>query len=362
MSRKWRSPKGVYVTVDEWKNSIKQTQGGSYVSFEMEDLPLTLQPKSIYKQIHPHFIQESHQLSQPAFLVVLNNARVCCNSIITEDDYLMFELSYEYVKHLKQHSIFQKRTLPTLYKYAGEFATLTFSAVNYYHWLFDVLVRFYLLELGNVSYDKILLNNQQCLPYQMETLHLLGIKPEMIYTCHQSSHIRASKVIVPSLVGYYGRMPKWACDYLRNQLLGHSTKIVGYERIFISREKAGKRHVVNEEQILECLRNYGFRKVILEELSVVDQINLFVSAEMIIGPHGAGLANLVFCNPGTKVIELFSPGYVNVMYWRLCNHVNLDYYYVIGQDVNMSGDKAQSTNHISIDIQQLIATLALTSV
>src|ERR1017187_7050040 len=41
----------------------------------------------------------------------------------------------------------------------------------------------------------------------------------------------------------------------------------------------------------------------LEGMSSVDQILLLQSAESIIGAHGAGLSNLLFCEPGTKVIE-----------------------------------------------------------
>ena len=51
---------------------------------------------------------------------------------------------------------------------------------------------------------------------------------------------------------------------------------------------------------------------------------------MIVGAHGAALTNLVFCRPGTRVIELFSPRYVNPCYRDLCVAAGLSYAAVIG--------------------------------
>ncbi|MDJ1175384.1 hypothetical protein [Roseofilum capinflatum] len=54
-------------------------------------------------------------------------------------------------------------------------------------------------------------------------------------------------------------------------------------------------------------------------------------AHQIVAPHGAGLSNLVFCSPGTQVIELFSPNYVETHYWVLSQELDLDYYYLMGE-------------------------------
>jgi hypothetical protein len=45
-----------------------------------------------------------------------------------------------------------------------------------------------------------------------------------------------------------------------------------------------------------------------------------------IAPHGAGLANLMFCRPGTRILQLYSPNYVNPMFWYMSNQVGLNYY------------------------------------
>ncbi|MBC6479982.1 MAG: DUF563 domain-containing protein [Hormoscilla sp. GM7CHS1pb] len=49
------------------------------------------------------------------------------------------------------------------------------------------------------------------------------------------------------------------------------------------------------------------------------------------GAHGAGLGNIVFCHPGTKVIEFFAPNHVHIPYWAIANQLGLDYYYLMGE-------------------------------
>ena len=41
-------------------------------------------------------------------------------------------------------------------------------------------------------------------------------------------------------------------------------------------------------------------------MKFTDQVTLFHNAECIVGLHGGGFANIAFCKPGTKIIELRS--------------------------------------------------------
>ena len=69
----------------------------------------------------------------------------------------------------------------------------------------------------------------------------------------------------------------------------------------------------------------GFVKVRLEALPWVEQVSAFARAREIVAPHGAGLANLVFCRPGVRVVEVFNTAYVNPCFWRLAALMGLDY-------------------------------------
>nr|WP_256386508.1 glycosyltransferase family 61 protein [Hydrocoleum sp. CS-953] len=68
-----------------------------------------------------------------------------------------------------------------------------------------------------------------------------------------------------------------------------------------------------------------------ESMSLENQIATFAHAKIIVAPHGSGLTNIVFCNPGTKVIELFSPHYLRYYYWHISQLLGLEHYFLIGE-------------------------------
>ena len=96
------------------------------------------------------------------------------------------------------------------------------------------------------------------------------------------------------------------------------------KRLLVVR-KGHTRRFRNLEQVAAALSSYGFKTVYLEGMSSVDQILLFQSAEFIIGAHGAGLANLLFCEPGTKVIELMPSVEFRSFFWFISQKLDLVY-------------------------------------
>jgi hypothetical protein len=76
-------------------------------------------------------------------------------------------------------------------------------------------------------------------------------------------------------------------------------------RVFISRTGVELRMGLDEHQALETtLARLGFSVVELETLSFIEQTELFYNAEIVVGAHGAGLANLLFGSDQLRVLEL----------------------------------------------------------
>lgn len=76
------------------------------------------------------------------------------------------------------------------------------------------------------------------------------------------------------------------------------------DRIYISRKKAGKRMVLNEDAVIAFVERYGYTVLMLEDLSIRDQVNVFSRATSIVSIHGAGLTNMVFMKAGGTVVEI----------------------------------------------------------
>ena len=64
--------------------------------------------------------------------------------------------------------------------------------------------------------------------------------------------------------------------------------------------------IKNEDEIEKFLLKNNFISVNLSNLKFSQQVNLFHNANCIVGLHGAGFANTVFCKEKTKVIEFRS--------------------------------------------------------
>jgi capsular polysaccharide biosynthesis protein len=75
--------------------------------------------------------------------------------------------------------------------------------------------------------------------------------------------------------------------------------------VYVSRQgRTGKRQMANEEELARGLEGLGFTISQPEHLSLDEQIELFAAADVVIGPHGSGLANVGFSSPGCVVIDL----------------------------------------------------------
>ena len=104
------------------------------------------------------------------------------------------------------------------------------------------------------------------------------------------------------------------------------------QKIFLSRQNTSYRNLINEGDISEKLKKNGFKIIDLNDLEIWDQIKLFASSKTIVSPSGSSLANIVFCQPGTKIIEI-SPVYqfayeknLQLRYKNICNVLKLDHY------------------------------------
>ena len=106
-------------------------------------------------------------------------------------------------------------------------------------------------------------------------------------------------------------IPKWISTWLKDNFLKKniiSNEKIG-KKIYIDRDDATskktlERSIINEYEVKKYLLRNNFIPVKLHEIKFSEQVNLFYNASCVVGLHGGGFANLPFCKPGTKVIEL----------------------------------------------------------
>jgi capsular polysaccharide biosynthesis protein len=206
------------------------------------------------------------------------------------------------------------------------------------------------------------------LDFQKEWLDLLGIREQQIIPANAGITIQADELIVPSFInnwemiefreGYpnYQKqwLPRWLGDLYSDSRV-ESGK--GRERVYISRTHAPSRKVENEDSLLPLLGKYGFTVVHSENLSVREQIAAFANAEMVVGPHGAGLANCVLCPPHASVLEIYPQYYYDSSYRTLLSSLNRRYFYMVGETSDTSMSPQQE--NVYVDPEKFEAALKI---
>ena len=289
-----------------------------------------------------HYVHKQLQaIAKEAFVVNLPNGRAwsdgSASAIITQHNQLLEDISTG-----GSRLIAASISPDSAYKLNGNIAFLSsfFGTPNYCHWMFDVLPRIELMRLAGIdlrTIDQFVFHMIEA-PFHWETLNLLGIPKEKIIDTRDHPHIAAENLVVPSIFHHPANGgSRWIIDFLRKLILEKANvKIPKFRRIYISRSGASKRLIINDKEVENILNNYGFQSVTMDSMSVVEQAAMLSEAEVVVGVHGAGLTNIVFCSPGTKVVEIFSPLYCTNSYFVMSNQCNLDYFCLAGEDYDES--------------------------
>jgi hypothetical protein len=204
---------------------------------------------------------------------------------------------------------------------------------NYYHWFTEHLLKLRGVEIYRQKYGvkPLLLIPPDPEEYVTKSLEVMGYSEgEYCEWNFFSAHVK--HLVIPS----YPELTSSAVSWLRKRMLGHITRtnIRPHKRIYISRNDSHKRRVVNERELVRMLTSFGFEKFLLSQMSVEDQLKLFSEAEIVVGPHGAGLTNLLW-GKNISVIELLGY-YIRPHYARLCNSVGHKYHCVRCSQVDKS--------------------------
>jgi capsular polysaccharide biosynthesis protein len=82
----------------------------------------------------------------------------------------------------------------------------------------------------------------------------------------------------------------------------------------------------NEGAVIDFMRRRGVTIVERGRLPAAERINLFRNADVVIGPLGEGLSDVLFCRPGTLLWEWMPRHYQNASINRLAQAAQLDYW------------------------------------
>ncbi len=240
-------------------------------------------------------------------VAILKNARVLDADgwPIAKADTLLVDLATghgrpEYTAYLSKRCRIDDRVRGRLLNLAT-----CYARENYCHFLLEALPRLELFLRAGFTWDDV---DWVIVPEFLGSareafFEALGLPLAKVVRAQPGTQYEAEVLFQPSFPGRESFVPPWVVEFYRERLLRPlGVRPQRRRRLYVARRQRG---VANDAAVWAWLEARGFER--LEPQTWAENIHAFAEAELVVGPHGAGLANVVFCPRGAQLLE-FVPG------------------------------------------------------
>jgi hypothetical protein len=264
-------------------------------------------------------------------LAVDGDNRLVLESIGGHQWYVAYVL-YRYMTERRLNTVgklLNRSSIRREQRYGTVFPLLGPHSRTYFHWIAECLPRLRAFEDWRKATGETatILVNPDPPEWKIESLRCLGFDDSQ-WAEWDGTGV-AERVLVapyspkrPSLLAPSPDDYRW----LRDRMCERATEpsIGRPDAIFVSRRDAPNRDVRNEDVLLGELESSGLTRVIPSEFSIPEQVMLFAEAEMVVGPHGAGLVNTIFSDQ-IRVIECFQSDLIRPYFYHLAMELGHEY-------------------------------------
>jgi Glycosyltransferase 61 len=312
-------------------------------------------PISFETVSHPCIDKFDSYLSAAVLLVRNRNFRFSNHHWLTDNCEVIYHVGIPLNNLPISHQELQRRNVFL----NGTVAYLSNTATDHYgHWLNMIipLLGMYQKELSLEKIDFFYIGEVEMKPFMVETFRLLNIPLEKVvnFPC------RAKQMIVCVTEWKRQNVNKSYIDkdsfrFVRDLVwskLNLKENCCYAARVYIARGNVTWRKVINEKEVFELLNRYDFEFRIMDNLSILEQAQIFYHAECIVAPHGSALTNLRFAQASLRVLEIFPYRYICPSSFALAAHAGCHYYYLKGKELN-EYKVEPCYEDIEIDIQAL---------
>ncbi|MFK7848116.1 MAG: DUF563 domain-containing protein [Rhodothermales bacterium] len=196
-----------------------------------------------------------------------------------------------------------------------------FSPHNYYHQFVDSLPRAWALRHPELARLPITVFMTREMSNDQKRI-LQAILPENVkvrvvprYIRIKATHYIHLPFLSKNRTGYNPKDTLTSAGFIPNKYIEAYRNIVfemkknhldsEHMHMYVSRHKATQRRITNEDEVIDHLKQKGFRVVVLEDMSLSEQAQCFATSDIIVAQHGAALTNLLYKKYG-GLIEIFS--------------------------------------------------------
>ncbi len=234
------------------------------------------------------------------------------------------------------------------------------AVTNFFHFVIDSISRIELVQRAGYTWDDFdhILFPRFSSPTTEAIVDASGLPREKLVRIGRREQFQCETLIQPSFPGPLACTPPWVLEFYRR--LFPPTAAPRRRRLYLPRRN--NRFPQNESLLAARLAAAGF-----ETLDPATTRNLhrhLAEASHVVGVHGAALANLVFCAPGTRILELMpteiSEHYNRWFYYTLCSSGDMPYGALIGRSrrQRLTTFSPQPKTEFTLDPHDVDAALA----
>lgn len=226
---------------------------------------------------------------------------------------------------------------------------------NFGHWLIDSFGRLATLE-GHVDLTTCVFQvnrqpNAQMQQVVLDSFELAGVGADQVEFCEILKDAYDELLVPGTIAATPLRKHPLVVRYLER--LGEQVPTGPADRIYLSRAKASRRRILNEDAVVELLADRGFTVVHPEDLSLREQIATMRGASQVVGVMGAGLTNLVFSPAGVSVLALATESMQHDYFYDIVCHKKGRYRGLQGASAKAEGSHAAIGDDFEVDLALL---------
>lgn len=230
--------------------------------------------------------------------------------------------------------------------------------LNYGSFLFRVLPKLHAVRAHGLGHLPVVAWAHT--PAFLELLRLAGVPASQVVQHDTGALVAFDRVVAPSLRNPHGYLDPESRAFFQ-QMARENPGTGGGRRLYVSRLGQGRRGVstrqmLNEAEAAAAMAGLGFEVIEPEQSSPAEQIAAFASADVVVGPAGSGLFNVVFCRPGTKVLDIESEP--NWIYAHTGLFASCKARYGLFVGAVDPADPAPVHKRFSVDVPALVARVA----
>ncbi|MDB6003632.1 MAG: Capsular polysaccharide biosynthesis protein [Prosthecobacter sp.] len=158
--------------------------------------------------------------------------------------------------------------------------------------------------------------------WQKRYIEMVGHGPERVIEGSQGTLQVEDLIYVPHIYGSHALVSPQLCRAIRDAALRQVDSTLSGSSLFISRSDAPDKRLHNEDAVIETVREVlgDVRVIHLGQHSLQEQIQMFSSAPVVVGPIGQGLCNNLFMRnnllismvPGTSIDGHMGNGHTTI--------------------------------------------------